>query len=98
MSDEVKARTRGPWRTIELFRGADGERVTLWLSISPSPMSMGMGDAFAVPDCWREGGAWVHEYRGRPTELASHYVTHFAKSGAEITSGPRGAALDWWRP
>ena len=86
-----------PWKTIRQFRGKDGERVTLWLDIAPSRRSFGMGDAFAVADCWREGGKWVHDYRGKPTELQRDYITHWAPKDASPTTGPRGASLDWWR-
>lgn len=87
----------GQWRPIGRFKGAAETRVTLWLDIHASPRSMGMGDAFAVADCWREGGKWVHIYRGKPTELEAGYVTHWAPANAVLTAGPRGADLDWWR-
>lgn len=91
-------RTARPWRPIKSYKGSEGERVTLWLSWGASPLTMGMGDAFAVRDCWRQGGKWVHVYRGGPAELATDYITHYARADAELTSGPRGADLDWWRP
>lgn len=87
-----------PWKPIKRFKGADGERVTLWLSWGASPLTMGMGDAFAVPDCWRERDCWFHIYRGKPTELADRYITHWASGDAGLTAGPRGVQLDWWRP
>lgn len=92
-------RSRKPWRSISAFREQGiGHTVTLWLSIYASPMSMGWSDAFAVADCWREhNGAWMHRKDGRPTELRSEYVTHFAPAGAALDTGPYGEALDWWR-
>jgi hypothetical protein len=87
-----------PWRTIGRCKVADGVRVTLWLAWGASPLTIGMGDAFAVRDCWREGGRWVHMFRGKPAELASNYITHWRPSDAEPTAGPHGAYLDWWRP
>lgn len=94
----AEAESAAAWRPIKTFKGAEGERVTLWLSWGASPLTMGMGDAFAVPDCWRQGGKWVHVYRGGPAELETSYITHWAPASAELTAGPRGVTLDWWRP
>lgn len=86
------------WQPISRFKGDDTERVTLWLAISASPMSFGMGDSFAVADCWRDGdGTWMHTYKGAPAELRREYVTHFAPAGAVPIAGPDGSDLDWWR-
>lgn len=55
----------------------DGTIIDVWLEIHPSPLSMGMGDSFGVPDAWFQDGKWVHTYRGKPTELNSWYITHW---------------------
>lgn len=66
----------GRWRKID-SAPKDGTVIDLWLSIHASPLSMGMSDEFGVPDAWWDGSRWVHTYRGRPTELYGHYVTHW---------------------
>ena len=55
----------------------DGTIIDLWLTIHASPMSMGMSDSFGVPDAWFKDGKWVHTYKGKPTELHQHYITHW---------------------
>jgi hypothetical protein len=64
------------WKTIK-SAPRDGAVIDVWLTISASPMSMGMSDSFGVPDAWFQDGKWVHTYRGKPTELDRHYVTHW---------------------
>lgn len=62
------------WRTIKTAP-RDGTVIDVWLDINPSPLSMGMGDSFGVPDAWFENGKWVHMYKGTATELDRHYIT-----------------------
>lgn len=62
--------TRGPgkvpgWRKVSSFRRPDCEKVNIWLTIHASPMSMGMGDSFEVPEAWRINGKWFHIHKGR---------------------------------
>lgn len=78
LSDRVvRSRKRATeWRKIG-SAPCDGSHVDLWLRISASPMSFGMGDSFRVPDAWFENGKWVHRYNGKTTELVTHYVTHW---------------------
>lgn len=66
----------GKWRLIK-SAPRDGTVIDVWLDISPSPLSMGIGDSFGVPDAWFADGMWVHTYRGKPTELRSDYITHW---------------------
>jgi hypothetical protein len=84
------------WHPIE-SAPTNGDHLTLWLDIPASARSMGWADAFAVRDCWWLHGRWVHTYRGGPAELDAGYITHWAAPDAEITSGPAGETLDWWR-
>lgn len=70
------------WRPIKNFRGEtskfnDRKQVDLWMHIVASPMSMGFGDAFRVPNCWKVDGKWFHLHEGQEKELASHYITHW---------------------
>lgn len=64
------------WKSIK-SAPRDGSVIDVWLTIHPSPHSMGMGDSFGVPDAWFENGKWVHTYRGKPTELDASYITHW---------------------
>lgn len=61
--------------------------VDLWLTVPASPRSMGMADAWRVPDCWKRGGdgPWCHQYQGAETELAQDYITHWMA----IPKGPK---------
>lgn len=95
----MSGRSKKPWKRISGFKGGgDDQRVTLFLDIYASPMSMGWGDAFAVADCWRDaGGNWMHLYNGKATELRREYVTHFAPTDALPATDPHGNDLDWWR-
>lgn len=74
--------TRGPgkspgWRKISSFSLPDRQKINVWLTIYPSPLSMGMGDAFEVPEAWRENGKWFHVHKGRSMEIRGNYVTHW---------------------
>lgn len=71
----IEERGKG-WKTIK-SAPLDGTVVDVWLEIYPSARSMGMGDAFGVPDAWFKDGKWVHMYRGAPTELERSYITHW---------------------
>lgn len=71
----------GDWQSIKTAP-QDGTVIDLWLDINPSPLSMGMGDSFGVPDAWFENGKWVHMYRGKPTELDRHYIKHWRSRAA----------------
>lgn len=47
----------------------------LWMAWGASPMTMGIADAFRVPDCWRDDeGAWWHMHHGERAELTKHYI------------------------
>lgn len=65
------------WKAVDVELPAEGVVVDVWMQIAPSPMSMGMGDEFGVPDAWREGSKWRHIYRGEPADLHAHYVSHW---------------------
>jgi hypothetical protein len=55
--------------------------VDLWMQIGASPLSMGISDAFRVPDCWRDyAGKWVHQDRGEVRELNAWYITYWTPS------------------
>lgn len=74
--------TRGPefdsgWLNTSDFDRPDREKVNVWLTIYPSPRSMGMGDAYEVPEAWRQDGKWFHVHDGKEAELYSDYVTHW---------------------
>jgi hypothetical protein len=71
----IEKKGRG-WFPIETAP-RDGTVIDLWMSIYASPLSMGMADSFGVPDAWFENGKWVHTFRGKPTELEKHYITHW---------------------
>lgn len=71
----IEKKGRG-WRAIK-DAPRDGTVIDVWVKIHASPMSMGFSDEFGVPDAWFENGKWVHMYRGRATELYTHYVTHW---------------------
>lgn len=64
------------WKNIK-SAPRDGTIIDLWLEVHPSPLSMGLGDSFGVPDAWFQDGKWVHTYRGKPTELDRSYITHW---------------------
>lgn len=72
-----KPRKRDGWRKVSKFAEADGVVVDVWLTIYASPLSMGFSDSFGVPDAWRDGGKWMHTYRGAPAQLDERYVSHW---------------------
>lgn len=80
MTSRARTQRAAGWRPIGTFRRRDRENVDLWLVIHPSPMSMGWGDSFRVPDAYRKDGRWFHMY-GTPvpaeTEIDMQYVTHW---------------------
>jgi hypothetical protein len=52
--------------------------VDLWMTVYPSPASMGISDAFRITDCWKgPEGKWTHDYKGSPAELNQLYITHW---------------------
>lgn len=65
------------WRPIKTFRSPDRHEVDLWMYISPSPMSFGMGDSFRVVDAYRIDGKWFHRQGYKEMELDAHYITHW---------------------
>ncbi len=69
------------WRLISNPpRNTDEDNpVDLWIHVNPSPLSMGMGDSWRIPDCWRVGGKWVHRHKNEIKELAVHYLTHWIR-------------------
>lgn len=71
----IEKRGRG-WKRIA-SAPRDGTVIDVWLEISASPLSMGMGDSFGVPDAWFQDGKWVHMYRGKKTALDNWYITHW---------------------
>jgi len=82
-------RANKPWRSANRYKGASTDRVILWLDI--------YGDSFAVRDCWRDyDGRWTHLHNGKPAELQSDYVTHWAPADTEPPFGPQGQAMEWW--
>lgn len=73
---EMDALADAGWLSLETAP-RDGTKVHLWMEIYASPMSFGMGDEFAVPDAWFEGGKWLHYHRGAPAELRDNYVSRW---------------------
>lgn len=53
------------------------KRVDIWMHITPSFLSMGMGDSFRVTEVWREDGKWFHYHKGTVAELNAWYITHW---------------------
>lgn len=70
-------KVKSAWRLIKTFRGADSERVDLWLSVPASPRSFGMADAWRVVECYRRDGKWYHIANSVEAELYSPYITHW---------------------
>jgi hypothetical protein len=74
--------TRGPendkgWKPAGRYKGADRELVNIWLTVYASPRSMGMSDAYEVPEAWRQNGKWFHVHNGKEMEIFNDYVTHY---------------------
>lgn len=88
---------KGNWKKIE-SAPRDGTHFDVFMTVWASPRSMGMADAFMIPDCWFDTtGKLVHIYRGEPTELAERYAQHWAASGKKHKTGPAGETMDYWR-
>jgi hypothetical protein len=84
--DESRGPGKNPgWCKIGSFKLPDREKVNIWLTIHASTLSMGMGDAFEVPECWKSNGKWFHVHQGKEMEIDSRYVTHWRP--VRITNG-----------
>jgi len=57
----------------------EGNPVDLWISVWASPLSMGMADAWRIPDCWLKDGKWVHRHENEIKELEARYLTHWIR-------------------
>jgi len=57
------------WRRISSFKLPDREKVNIWLTVSASPRSFGIGDAWEVPEAWRVKGKWFHIHNGKEMEI-----------------------------
>lgn len=73
-----------PWRPIKEFRGEtdpydERRQVDLWVQIYASPRSMGMSDAFRVPNCWKKDGKWFHWHNKEESQLFPDYITHWMR-------------------
>ena len=88
---EANAMKKLGWRSIK-SAPKDGSKLHLWMQIYPSPASMGMSDAFAMPDAWFDGANWVHWFRGKPAQLDHNYITHW-----QPASNALPADMDIWR-
>lgn len=71
------------WKPSNTWDLPDGAKASIWMTIYPSPRSMGMSDAYEVPDVWKENGKWFHDYKGGPAEIYADYVTHWRPSPQE---------------
>lgn len=90
-----ETRTATKWHAIRGYKGADYEKVDLWLEVWASPMSFGWADRWCVHDAWRVGNEWF-DAEGR---LAARYITNWAEAGTgDDDSPPRklGKRLDVW--
>ena len=69
------------WRSAKILpRNTSEDRpVDIWMHITPSPLSMGMGDSWRVVDCWVQDGKWVHRHKGEVAELNADYITHWMR-------------------
>lgn len=73
MKDNWHSITRPPRNTSE------SNPVDLWIHVYASPLSMGMGDSWRIPDCWLQDRKWVHRYRNEIAELDADYLTHWIR-------------------
>lgn len=67
------------WKPIKTYRvrGRWFHEVDLWMQWGASPLTMGMGDAFRVVDCYQRDGKWFHRESYQEKELNSEYITHW---------------------
>lgn len=68
------------WKQIKTYRGRSYPgvgMVDLWMQWGAWPSTMGMADAFRVPDCWKKDGKWFHYNKGDVAELNIEYITHW---------------------
>lgn len=82
-----KKSRKSPWRPIRTAstNPLTIDEVDLWLVVNASPMSMGISDAFRVPDCTRRNGKWGHYQRSEWMELNQDLITHWMP----VPKGPK---------
>lgn len=78
------------WKPIAEFEDVGPIRqFDLWLTVRRSPRSMGLGDAWRVPDAYYKDGKWWHVQNAESKELVSDYITHFM----DRPTGPNSASF-----
>ncbi len=66
------------WIKIKPYKGPSWPtNVDLWLDIWASPMSLGIADAFRVPEAYHRNGKWFNLVNGKEEEIRSEYITHW---------------------
>lgn len=83
------------WIAVKDRLPADRVKVEAWIYIYASPRSFGIADADREPDCWRQDGKWVHNYKGAVTEIFSEYVTHWSPYPAP-SKPPKSPKVTLW--
>lgn len=92
---------KSPWRLIKTAKKMVLREIDLWLTVPASPMSMGWGDSFRVPEAyWLDEqpeeyrnpelrdchlSGWFHSHMGKTRRLNDAYITHWMP----IPKGPK---------
>lgn len=69
------------WHSVKRLprQTSESNPVDIWMRVTPSPLSMGIGDAWRIVDCWLNGGKWFHVHEGKVKELNADYITHWIR-------------------
>jgi hypothetical protein len=84
------------WVSVEERLPKDYERVDIWLHVTPSLRTFGMGDSWREVECWRENGMWfhydkmAHEQERYKAQLETAYITHWRPLPAPPAIGKEG--------
>jgi hypothetical protein len=65
------------WISVKDRLPDDRLEVDVWILITPSPSSFGMGDSWRIPNAYRLKGKWVHLHKCEEAELRGEYITHW---------------------